>query len=72
MRLRVGVRLRLRLRLRVRVRVRVRVRGWLQPDRGHDEVKLDEDGAEGQDAADEHREEQVEVPRLVRGRVIRG
>ena len=36
----------------------------LQPDGGHDEVELDEDGAEGQDAADEHREEQVEVPRL--------
>ena len=36
----------------------------LQPDGGHDEVELDEDGAEGQDAADEHGEEQVEVPRL--------
>ena len=40
----------------------------MQPDRGHDEVELDEDGAEGEDAADEHREEQVEVPRLVRVR----
>eukprot|EP00965_Chrysotila_dentata_P151674 5012792-Pleurochrysis_carterae.AAC.1 len=32
----------------------------LEPDRSHDEVELDEDGAEGQDAADDHREEQVQ------------
>ena len=37
----------------------------LQPHGRHDEVQLDEHGAEWQDAADDHRGEQIEVPCLV-------
>mmetsp|Transcript_87793 Transcript_87793/g.155408 ORF Transcript_87793/g.155408 Transcript_87793/m.155408 type:complete len:202 (+) Transcript_87793:112-717(+) len=36
------------------------------PDRGHDEEKLREDGAEGQDTPNKRREEGTDVPRLRR------
>eukprot|EP00962_Isochrysis_galbana_P013221 scaffold3767_cov114-Isochrysis_galbana.AAC.20 len=38
----------------------------LQPDGRHDKVELYEDGAKGQDPADDHREERVEIPGLKR------
>ena len=37
----------------------------LQPDGGHDEEELDEDGAEGEDAAHQHVERAAHVPRLL-------